>query len=379
MPKHIYLMAGEASGDFLGAQLMKAIKSQAPDTIFSGVGGDLMIEQGLESLFPMNDLSVMGIAEVLPRLRLILKRIKQTTDNIGKNKPDIVVSIDAPDFCFRVIKGVRKRAGDPSQQLPKFVHYVAPTVWAWRPKRAAKIAQFLDAQICLFDFEPPYFEKEGLKAISVGHPMMESGIKQAKPAIIGDVDTAKIGLFFGSRGGEIKRISPTIIEAAQKIANDMPKVEFIVPTLPHLQDKLADLLKDIDAPIHIETNKDNKWSTFKACDVAIAVSGTVGLELSAANVPHVIAYRMNSITAKIVRHLIQTPYAHLSNIMLDKEAVPEFIQDECDPDDIANEVLSLLENESYQRDQTDDFIKVRERIGSIESPSDKAADFILNL
>ncbi len=375
MPKHIYLIAGEASGDFLGAQLMKAVKAQVPDTKFSGIGGTLMKEQGLESLFPMNDLSVMGIFEVLPRLRLILKRIKQTTLNIINNKPDIVITIDAPDFSFRVIKGVRKRINN----APKFIHYVAPTVWAWRPKRAAKVAKFLDGMICLFNFEPAYFEKEGLKAIAVGHPMMESGIKEAKPAVIGKADTKKIGLFFGSRGGEIKRISPVILKTIQRIIEEDPNLELIIPTLPHLENQIFDILKDIKVPCHVITDKDKKWSAFKACDVALAVSGTVGLELAAANVPHVIAYRMNPITYKIIRRFIKAPYAHLANIILEREVVPEFIQEDCDPEDIAFELLSLMDNERYQRNQTDGFIKVRESIGSLENPSKTAADFILDL
>ncbi len=377
--KHIYLIAGEASGDFLGAQLMKAIKTQAPNTQFSGIGGDLMIEQGLNSLFPMTDLSVMGVFEVLPRLKLILKRIKQATDNILNLNPDIIVTIDAPDFSYRVIKRVIKRHRKHNSTPPKFIHYVAPTVWAWRPKRAAKVAQFLDGIICLFDFEPIFFKKEGLTAIAVGHPMIESGIKEAKEAALGAPDTEKIGVFFGSRDGEIKRISPIILETIQKIIKDKPKVELIVPTLPHLKDKISELLKDIDVPVHIETNKENKWSIFKACDVAIAVSGTVGLELAAANVPHVIAYKMSPITYQIIRRFIKTPYAHLANIIRGHEVVPEFIQDECNADDISAELLTLMENATYQRNQTDEFIKVRESIGSLENPSKTAADFILNL
>ena len=379
MPKHIYLIAGEASGDFLGGQLMKAIKVQAPDTKFSGVGGPLMIEQGLESLFPMNDLSVMGVLEVLPRLKLILTRIKQATDNVVNTKPDVVVSIDAPDFSLRVIKRVIKKTQKQTEACPKFIHYVAPMVWAWRPKRAKKVAKILDGLLCLFDFEPPYFEKEGLKAIAVGHPMMESGIKEAKPAGIGAPDTDKIGVFFGSRQGEIKRVSPVILETLRKIIEEKPDVELIIPTLPHLKNQIADLLKEMTVPVHIETDKDSKWSVFKACDVALAVSGTVGLELAAANVPHVIAYKMNKLTHQILNRVIKTPYAHLANIILGRETVPEFIQDGCTSDDISAELLSLLESESFQRAQTDDFIKVRESIGSLESPSKTAAEFILSV
>lgn len=376
--KHIYIIAGEASGDFLGAQLMKELKNQNDRIVFSGIGGDLMIAEGLESFFPMNELSLMGLSEVLPKIISILKRIKQTSDNIIKKPPDIVVTIDAPDFSFRVIKGVRKRMGKASN-LPKFVHYVAPTVWAWRPKRAQKIAKFLDAQICLFDFEPPYFEREGLKAIAVGHPMMESGIIEAKALKIGEEEALKLGVFFGSRQGEIKRISPILIETVKKLVAEQSNIELIVPTLPHLKNQITALLSDIDAPVHVETDRAQKWSVFKACDAAIAVSGTVGLELAAANVPHVIAYKMNGLTAMIARRLIKTPYAHLVNIMSSQEIIPEFIQENCTSDKIACEVLSLLNDKARRNNQTKEFEAIRTRIGGKVAPSKAAAEFLLQL
>ena len=374
-PKHIYLIAGEASGDFLGAQLMKAMKAQSPETKFSGIGGELMIEQGLDSLFSMTDLSVMGISEVLPKLKLLLKRIKQATDNIIESNPDVVVTIDAPDFSFRVIKALKKRMNEP----PKCVHYVAPTVWAWRPKRAKKVAKFLDAMICLFDFEPKYFEDEGLNAIAVGHPMMESGVLKAREASIGEADTDKVGIFFGSRQGEIKRISPVILETMRKIEDNKKRVEFIIPTLPHLKETITALVQDVKSPVHIMTDQEDKWSVFKACDVALAVSGTVGLELAVANVPHVIAYKMNPMTWQITKRLIRIEFAHLANIMMDYEIVPEFIQDECVSEDIADELLTLLETAGNQRNQTEEFTKIRKRMGSLEAPSKNAADYILRL
>lgn len=374
MTKHIYLIAGEASGDFLGAQLMKALRKKDPDIQFSGVGGSLMQAQGLTSLFPMDDLSVMGLAEVLPRVGLLLKRIRQTSEDIEQKKPDKVITIDAPDFCYRVIKRVKKR----SKTQPKFIHYVAPTVWAWRPKRAEKIATFLDGLICLFDFEPPYFEKEGLKAIAVGHPMMESGLIEAKPKSIGKPNSIKLGIFLGSRQGEIKRISPIILEAVQKIVVEAPEVELVVPTLPHLKNQVEQLFKEIKVPVHVFCDANNKWSVFKACDAAIAVSGTVGLELAACNVPHVIAYKMNKLTALIVRRLINTPYAHLANIIMGREIVPEFIQENCEPDDIANEVLFLLDDKTTVQAQQNGFETVRAKIGlGVKTPSEQAADFIL--
>lgn len=379
MSKKIYLIAGEASGDFLGAQLMKALKNKTPDIQFYGIGGDLMQAEGLISLFPMNDLSVMGVAEVLPKLGNILKRIRQATDDIIKKSPDLVVTIDAPDFCHRVIKLVKKKSNDPLLNSNiKFIHYVAPTVWAWRPKRANKIAQFLDGLICLFDFEPPYFKKEGLDSIAAGHPMMESGLTTAKSMTIGLASTNKLGVFFGSRQGEIKRISPVILKALEQITRQKPDIELIVPTLPHLEAQIASLLKDITVPVHIMTDHVQKWSVFKACDAAIAVSGTVGLELAACDVPHVIAYKMNNLTAMVVKRLIKTPYAHLANIIMGKEVVPEFIQEACRADDIANEVLFLLEDKTTANEQRKDFEVVRHKIGGgVKTPSEIAADFIL--
>jgi len=233
--------------------------------------------------------------------------------------------------------------------------------------------------MCLFDFEPKYFEAEGLNAVAVGHPMMENGVLKAKEASLGAPDSVKVGVFFGSRHGEIKRISPVILKSMQPIQAEKEKVEFIIPTLPHLKDKITALTQNIKSPCHIITNQDNKWGVFKACDVALAVSGTVGLELAVANVPHIIAYKMNNFTYQIAKRLIKIPYAHLANIMMEHEVVPEFIQNECVADDVAAELLALLETPSSQRNQTDAFIKLRERMGSLEAPSNNAADYVLRL
>lgn len=374
-PRHIYLIAGEASGDFLGAQLMKALKQYEPDIKFSGIGGPLMQGEGLKSLFDMQELSVMGIMEILPKARKLLGRIKQTAIDILATNPDMVVTIDAPDFSFRVHKRVKYLTSTP----PKLVHYVAPTVWAWRPKRAMKIAGFLDALICLFDFEPAYFEVVGLRSIAVGHPMMESGIQEAEPILIGEENKLNLGIFLGSRRGEIKRIGPTIIKAVKKIHKQYPELELIVPTLPHLKDMVKDLIIPLDIPCCISTNHNDKWGLFKACDVAIAVSGTVGLELAAANVPHVIAYKANPVTAFFIRRMIQTPFVHLANIIAKKEVVPEFIQERCTSENISARIIRLIEDPSLSKKQQNKFQEVRERIGSEKPPSQAAAEYLLNL
>jgi len=375
MAKHIYIIAGEASGDFLGSQLMQSLKAKEPDVVFSGIGGALMERQGMKSLFPMHELSIMGVAEVVPKIPHMIKRINQSVSDIENINPDVIVTIDAPDFSFRVQKKVKKRGKIISKQ----VHYVAPTVWAWRPKRAKKIAKFLDGILCLFPFEPAYFTKEGLKAIAVGHPMMETDIVEAKALKIGNENTKKLGVFFGSRNGEIKRMSPVLLEAVKRIKEQEPNVELIVPTLPHLEGKISALLQGINIPYHIHTNKEEKWAAFKACDAAIAVSGTVGLELAVSDVPHLIAYKTNAFTYHLLRHILTTKYAHLANIILQKEAVPEFIQAKCTAENVAKKALELINDAEIKSAQHAEFHIVRKELGQNQNSSDTAADFIFSV
>ncbi len=378
---HICVIAGEPSGDFLGGQLIKALKEQRADIAVTGVGGPHMMDAGLQSLFAYEDLAVMGIAEVAPKIPLLLKRIHQTADHIMNAKPDVVVSIDSPDFCFRVIKAVKKKGG----VVPKFVHYVAPTVWAWRAGRAKKLAGLVDGLICLFDFEPAYFEKEGLKSFSAGHPMVESGAMKAQTAAFRDEygitqGEECIGVLFGSRRGEIKNTAPVLRDALYQMLGQMGDSvlpHIIVPTLPHIKSEVLKLLKDCPAPIHIVTDKQDKWGAFKTMRVAMAVSGTVGLELAAMQIPHVIAYKTNFITAEIVRRMVKVKYAHLANIMADKEVVPEFLQENCVPDKIATATHALFRDSKIQRH---DFANITQRLGYGQSktPSQKAAAFVLS-
>lgn len=375
MTNNIYIIAGEASGDFIGAQLMQAMKAQNSDVRFSGIGGPLMKAQGFRSLFPMEELSLMGIAEILPKLFNLMSRINQTVADIINKKPDMVITIDAPDFSFRVQKKIRSKMDAP----PKQVHYVAPTVWAWREKRALKVSKFLDAMICLFDFEPPYFKKVGLKSVAVGHPMIESGIIEATSALIGDDKTKKLGLFLGSRKGELKRTAPVLIEAVREIIKQQDNIELIVPTLPHLEKAVTEILGDINVPVIVTTDQSDKWSVFKACDAAIAVSGTVGLELAVANVPHIIAYKASPLTAFIVRRLIKTPFVHLANIILKQKIAPELIQEECNAYTISEHALSLLNDEATREAQTTQFSILRQKLGELEKPSTKAATYLFTL
>ncbi|NCC21814.1 MAG: lipid-A-disaccharide synthase [Alphaproteobacteria bacterium] len=378
-----YLIAGEASGDALGARLMAALRALAPEPVaFAGIGGDAMAESGLEaSLFPMQELSLMGIAEVAPKILAITRRIEETVADILERKPDVLVTIDAPDFCFRVARAVRERASS----RPVMIHYVAPTVWAWRPGRAKKVAEFLDGILCLLPFEPPYFEREGLSAAFVGHSVIETGILDADPARFraarGIPDGAPVlGVMPGSRAGEIRRTGAVLFEAAQAVLAANPGMHVVVPTLPHLVRDIHALWPGSSGTVHI-TNAPApaKWDAFAACDVAMATSGTVGLELAICGVPHLIGYRMNRVTWELVRRAVRVRHAHLANIMLDRELVSEFIQDRCTAKAMAQKIRELLSSPELRKAQSLSFETVREKIGADESvsPSVKAARFVL--
>jgi lipid-A-disaccharide synthase len=378
MSKRICIIAGEPSGDFLGAKLAHALLEQDADISLSGVGGPQMKEAGVHSLFPYEELAVMGIAEVVPKIPRLLSLIRQTVNHIKETKPDIVVTIDSPDFSFRVARSVKKKMG---AEAPKLVHYVAPTVWAWREGRAEKIAQFLDGLICLFDFEPPYFEKVGLKAVAVGHPMVEGAALQASGERFRDEcgiaqSERVVGVLFGSRHGELSRTGPVLSDALLWMCEKMGAPPHVVaPTLPHLERRVFDLLRDYPGPRHIITDPAEKWDAFKAMDIAIATSGTVGLELAMLGVPHVIAYKASPLTAAIARKLVKVKYAHLANIMADKAIVPEFLQEDCTAEAVADKAFELWSHPSAQKT---DMAGIAERLGAGQekTPSQKAAAFV---
>lgn len=374
----IFIIAGEPSGDFLGARLVSAIRSVSPGCELTGVGGPQMKNAGILSLFPYEDLAVMGVAEVLPKLPLLIRRIQETARHIESVKPDIVVTIDSPDFSFRVMKAVRKSM----PQAPKMVHYVAPTVWAWREGRAEKVSRFLDGLICLFDFEPPYFEKHGLRTVCAGHPLVEGAAMTANASSFreeyGVINERIVGVLFGSRRGELRRTAPILRDAAFTLCERIGGLPHIVaPTLPHLYGEVMELLREYPGAIHITTDPEHKWDAFKAMDVALAVSGTVGLELAAMQVPHVIAYKANPVTAAIVRKLIKVKHAHLANIMADAEIVPEFLQENAREEVIAAKALDLFLNPQGQIAAMAD---IASRLGArqAQKPSEKAAEFVLS-
>ncbi|MDY0028576.1 MAG: lipid-A-disaccharide synthase [Pseudobdellovibrionaceae bacterium] len=344
----IFIIAGESSGDVLGADLIRSMLAIRSDLEIRGIGGEKMLSAGLtESFFPMEELSVMGVAEILPKVPKFIGLIRKTVEAIRGFNPDVVVTIDSPDFSFRVQKKLRE------QKVPaRRIHYVAPTVWAWRPGRARKIAQYLDGIICLFPFEVPYFEREGLSAISVGHPMVTSGVlegdglkfRQAHGFIVDDL---VMGLFCGSRERELEMGVPIIKDVVSLLCHKYPELKFVIPTLPKWHARLEQEFQNLQ--VVVTSDSEEKYDAFRACDVAVAVSGTVALEIALSGIPHVLFYKMNSLTWEIVRRVVKTKFAHLGNILLRRNAYPEFIQQQVVAANISDVVSKFLSDRRGSR------------------------------
>ncbi len=378
-PPLVFMVAGENSGDLLGAAVMDALHAKLDGRVrFAGVGGPQMSALGLDSLFPMQDLAVMGVFEVLPRLPLLLKRIKETADAVERLKPDVLVTIDAPDFCFRVIKKLKARGAD----VP-VVHFVAPSVWAWRAGRAKKVAKFLDHLLCLLPFEPPYFEREGLKATCVGHPVVASAIGDGDGAAfrarhsIAD-DAPVLCVLPGSRTGEVERLAPVFGETVAKLAAQFPGLHIVMPVVAHLEERLRAATHDWSAPVTI-VGATEKADAFACADAALAASGTVALELAMAGLPNVIAYRLNALTAFLARRMLKTRYVNLINIILDREAVPELLQENCTPENLAREVARLFDQPAARAAQKSAAYEALKQLGlGGPPPGARAAEVVLS-
>ena len=322
-PLHVYLIAGEPSGDILGMRLMTAIRasSTSENISFSGVGGPLMEGEGLTSLFPMSDLTVMGLTEVLQRIPKIFGRIRQTAADIRAKKPDVIVTIDAPDFCFRVAKRLS------GMNIP-IVHYVAPSVWAWRPGRANKVAKLVDHVMCLLPFEPPYFERAGVDATFVGHSILESGARDGDGVAFrrthGIPETTPVLVVLpGSRKGEVSRLLSIFGETVKQAQATIEGLQVVIPTVGNVVDAVRTGTQEWSKALIVEGEAE-KYDAFAAANAALAASGTVSLELAMARVPSIIGYRLSPLTAMVARRLIRVKYASIVNIILDREAMPEF-------------------------------------------------------
>jgi len=375
----IFLVAGEPSGDLIGARLMGALKELTGGEVdFAGIGGERMAEQGLNSLFPMEELSIMGLAEILPRARHLLRRIAETADTAQRLSPDVMVTIDAPGFSFRVGRRL------PDRRFP-LIHYVAPTVWAWRPGRARKIAQFLDHLLVLLPFEPPYFEREGLPATFVGHPIIETAAGTGDGARFRaehgiPADARLLCVLPGSRRTEVTKLLPVFGETVRLLAEARPGLRVVVPTVAGVEQQVRAAVDQWPGNPVVFRGDQVKHDAFAASDAALAASGTVALELAMARLPSVIAYKVQPLTAWIARRLIKVRYANLVNIILDRPAVPEFLQDDCRPALLAPAVLKLIDDPAESAAQRQAAAEAVRSLGQGGTPpSSRAAAVVLEV
>lgn len=378
----IYVIAGEPSGDLLGGRLMESLRRETDGCVqFAGIGGENMQAQGLRSLFPMTELTVMGLTEVLPRIPRILRRVRETLDDIGRLRPDAVVTIDSWGFTGRVQKGCQKLYPD----LPR-IHYVAPMVWAWKPKRAAKLAKVLDLLMTLLPFEPPYFEREGLRTIHVGHPVVESGAGQGDGAAFRarhhlPDDVKLLTVLPGSRHSETSKLLPVFGQVLEQLKSCPGQIRVVVPTLPHLADEVRQAARGWPFEPLVITDSSQKYDCFAASTCALAASGTVALELAMAGLPSVIAYRLSALTAFMARNLFgfKIKWATLVNMVLDRPVMPEFLQEECRADRIAPVLARMLTDESERDWRRHDMAAGMVALGlGGESPGKRAAQVVLN-
>lgn len=377
----VFIIAGEPSGDKLGGALMQGLKAQVPDVSFEGIGGERMLEEGLQSLFPMDEISIMGITEILRHYGALKARIRQTAEAVVAAKPDVLITVDLPEFSLRVAKLVKE-----SSDI-RTVHYVAPTVWAWRPGRAAKMAKHIDQVLALLPFEPPYMEAAGMRCDFVGHPVVtDPQASQAEEASfrlrhgIGDAPLCLI--LPGSRRSEVSRLGPVFGEALARIQEARPDLRYVLP----MAAPVAELVKETVAgwpvdPILLdprdqgEAGKAEKCAAFAAADVALAASGTVALELAAANTPMVIGYDMGWLSRQIIGRLMLVDSVNLVNLVAESRTVPEYIGDNCRPGPIADAVLRVLD---APQEQTKAMQLTMERLGKGgDAPGMRAAKAVL--
>ena len=319
----IFIIAGEVSGDVLGARIMR----EMPDADFIGIGGENMIAAGLQSLFPMSDLAVMGVIEVAAHARTLTRRIRQTVDAIIRARPDVVLTIDSPGFARSVIKKLRKTSSGREliARGLRFHHVVAPQVWAWRAGRAKKYARTFDKLYAFFDFEVPYFTKYGLDTIAVGHPISDN-IAVYKKSVKQRRDTEKIiTLVPGSRMSEVKRLMPIFRDVAhQLVANGYAGYRFVIPTVETTAEYVrAQVAQWSVRPELVPAYR--RYDVYARTYIAIVTSGTVSAELAMLHIPTVVIYKMNPITTWLVRQVIRVRWVSLVNILLNRGVYPEFL------------------------------------------------------
>jgi lipid-A-disaccharide synthase len=376
--RKIFLIATEESGDRLGANLMKVLRQRLGGAVlFEGVGGQSMAREGLTSIFPIEELSIMGLAAVVKQLPMILRRIREIATAVAQASPDILVIIDSPDFTHRVARRVRAR--DPSIPI---VDYVSPSVWAWRPGRARAMRGYVDHVLALLPFEPKEYRRlRGPPCSYVGHPLTEQiGVLRPDPGEQERRDDAPPVLLVlpGSRRSEIRHHMAVFGQALGRLRAEGVAFELILPTMPHLQEAVAAALADWPVQPRLVIGEQEKRAAFRIARAALAKSGTVSLELALAGVPMVAAYRVGTVEAWILRRAIDLKSVILANLVVGENVVPEFLQQDCTPEKLSHALREVLTDSPQRRRQVEAFAGIDGIMSTgNQPPSVRAADIVL--
>jgi len=372
----IYVVAGEASGDVLGGRLMAALRAARPDVVFAGVGGARMAAEGLQSLFPMHDLAVMGLVEILPRIRTLRRRMLSVVADIEQRHPAVVVTIDSPGFGLHVLRrvaptGVRR------------VQYVAPQVWAWREHRVKNFPGLWDELLCLLPFEVDYFASHGLPARFVGHPVLESGAGSGDGGRFRhrhglSPEAPVVVLMPGSRRSEAPRLLPVFRRTLALVAAELPGVVPVIPVAPAVAEVVQRAAADWPVRPVVVTDLDDKHDAYAAASAALTKSGTSTLELALAGVPMAVTYRVNALSGFMARRMIRVKHVAMVNLLAGRAIVPELLQQDCTPEKLAATVLSLVRDPVTAEAQRTAFRDVLEGLRpGTQTPSHAAAEAVL--
>jgi lipid-A-disaccharide synthase len=379
MNMRVFIIAGEASGDQLGAGLMRALRRLRPEIEFLGIGGTAMRAEGLDSLIPLGDLAVMGFLPVIQRLPPLLRRMNEAVAAVRAAQPDVLVIVDSPDFTHRVAR----RARNFMPGLP-IVDYVSPTVWAWRGGRAAKMRGYVDHVLALLPFEPAAHRRLGGPPCTyVGHPLLESlddltpdaedrRRRESKPPLL--------LVLPGSRRSEIERLMPVFATTLERLADKIGSFDAVLPAVSHLEDEIRKRVASWRVRPRIISSEAEKFTAFRSARAALAASGTVTLELALAHVPMVVAYKLSWIEFQ-ARHFISVTSIVLPNLILGENVIPEFLQGRCTPEALADALGRLIAG-GHERDTQDlGFTRLAEmlRLQPGETPSMRAADIVLSI
>jgi lipid-A-disaccharide synthase len=377
----IFVVAGEPSGDELGGALIGALRRRTRGNLrIAGVGGERMREAGVTSLVPLEDLAVIGVAEVLPRAPLILRRVRETVAAVRALRPDGIVTIDSSGFSWRIAHRLRRRGA----QMP-LIHYVAPMVWAWRGGRARRMARWYDHVMTLLPFEPPYFERVGLSCSWVGHPVVESGADRGNAARFRSAhglgaEELLITALPGSRTGEVRRLLPVFAAAITRLVGEIGSLRVVVPTVATVADAVRGAVRDWPGNPIVVRRPEEKYDAFAASRAALAASGSVALELAMARLPMVVAYRLNPLTEALLDHVLKVRQVNLVNLILGEPLVDELLRQRCAPDELAAAVLRLIRDERVRAAHQAGYDEAVRRLGAGGvAPSLRAADKVLEI